>query len=153
MKIIHVDDTPALLELVKHAVGRQDNNLEILSYESPQNALDALADNPREIGCVLSDYQMPVLNGFEFLAEVRKLRPNIPFVLYTNTPCSELPSEEAGHTPTACVNKGGSKTHYQELEIRLQKLGSVYLENCSSGKVNRWSDTPLTHTVTHLTDD
>ncbi len=51
---------------------------------------DALAVLPQlSVGVIVTDYEMPELNGFEFMAEAFKLVPTVPFILITGHPLNE----------------------------------------------------------------
>ena len=79
-KIVVVDDekivTSAFATLLK-VEGFSDVN----SFNSPGDALEFLKKNTPDI--VISDFLMPQMNGLEFLAEVKKLYPEVSRILLT----------------------------------------------------------------------
>ena len=53
------------------------------------NPLEALAALPRlDVGVIVTDYEMPDMNGFEFMIEAAQVVPNANFILITGHPIS-----------------------------------------------------------------
>lgn len=69
--LLLVDDEQNVLNALKRELGRDYN---ITTACSAQDALAILSDQPVQV--VISDYKMPVMNGVEFLKEVRSRWPN-----------------------------------------------------------------------------
>lgn len=80
--VLHVDDDEGFLNLVRDLVQETDVDLSIISVQDGDTALETLSTND-EIECVLSDYEMPSLDGLELLEIVRERWPNLPFIMYT----------------------------------------------------------------------
>lgn len=88
-RILVVDDMPSIRELVK-------NHLKTIGYKSIQEAADGkeafdtivkLSTAPElAIQLVISDWNMPNMNGMDFLKKVRATAElkNLPFVLLTS---------------------------------------------------------------------
>lgn len=88
-----VDDEPDVAETT--ALMLQERGLDAVTETAPQATLDRLDER---IACVVSDYQMPRMDGLELLEEVRDVRPDVPFVLFTGRGSEAIASEaiEAG---------------------------------------------------------
>ena len=80
INVLHVDDEPAVLETTKHLLETYEPHIYIKSVVSAEKALEILEKQP--FNCIVSDYQMPGMNGLDFASEVFKNR-RIPFILYT----------------------------------------------------------------------
>jgi CheY-like chemotaxis protein len=76
--ILLADDEPATRETVKRALA-SDGHI-IVVTEDGQEALDQIAAGAR-FDLVISDVQMPVLDGFSLAEKVFALRPGLPVVL------------------------------------------------------------------------
>jgi len=56
----------------------------VVAFSRPRDALAAL---PKlGAGVIITDYEMPGMNGFEFIAETTKLLPQVPCILITGHP-------------------------------------------------------------------
>ncbi len=75
-----VDDDAAVLTLVERILA----DYEIRAFDRPQAALRAFADGVKP-DLILADVQMPVMDGFELHAEVRRIAPlrGVPFMYLT----------------------------------------------------------------------
>ena len=78
-KILLVDDNEAFLELF---LSLSDNeNCDILTSNSAKNALDIL--NNEQVSLIITDVQMPGMNGLELFTKAQDLYPHIPVILIT----------------------------------------------------------------------
>jgi DNA-binding NtrC family response regulator len=80
--LLIVDDEPDLLELLSdEAIGQQ---FQVETAKNGKEALERLTrPSANRIDAVLSDINMPLLNGLELLSEVRKAGLETPFVFLT----------------------------------------------------------------------
>ena len=77
-KILFVDDDVNLLQAVKRRYRKKFN---IVTASSAKEGLEMLASN--QFAVVVSDLQMPEMNGIEFLAKVREEYPDVTRVMLT----------------------------------------------------------------------
>ena len=75
-----MDDEPAYIDLLEQLLS-EHLSCPVLCYTKPLEALRVL--DSHEIGLIVTDYHMPEMNGFEFIAEVQRMRPGIPVVMIT----------------------------------------------------------------------
>lgn len=71
MKVLIVDDNPDILDLFKDLLG---DKFMIVTATNGKEALE-IKNQDKEIRVVLSDIQMPVMDGYEFCQEARKTDP------------------------------------------------------------------------------
>jgi two-component system response regulator RpfG len=78
--ILVVDDQPVSLMILRQLVSLIDKAHTIHAFTSPREALSWTASNPVDL--VLTDYQMPDMNGIEFIRELRSNgRAGVPVVM------------------------------------------------------------------------
>jgi PAS domain S-box-containing protein len=81
IRVLHVDDDPSLLEITKFILLDMNGGLQIDQASSVDEGLNKLAD--RQYDVVVSDYDMPMKNGLDFLRELRQRKNMVPFILFT----------------------------------------------------------------------
>ncbi|GGL28192.1 hypothetical protein GCM10009037_09810 [Halarchaeum grantii] len=96
--VLYVNDDPQLLELISTQLSREAERVDVLTAESADGGR-ALLDE-RAVDCVLSDYHLTEETGLALLRDVRAERPEMPFILLTETGDERVASEsiEAGVT-------------------------------------------------------
>lgn len=67
-RILYVDDEPINLELLQFTF---ISDLEVMTATSAMEGLKILEENP-DIRVVISDLKMPVMNGLDFIKEIKK---------------------------------------------------------------------------------
>jgi PAS domain S-box-containing protein len=117
VRILHVDDDESILDLTATYLERLDDRFEVTSALGASEGLDVLASEP--VDCIVSDYQMPALNGLEFLERVRESHPELPFVLFTGEGSEEVASDAIAAGATDYVPKGPGSDHFEVLANRI----------------------------------
>lgn len=84
-KIIIADDEPSLLWVLSEIICAQFNNIEIYKAYNGYDVL-RIINNYNKIDMIISDVQMPKLNGLDLLKEIKKLNKDIPTLLITGNP-------------------------------------------------------------------
>ena len=79
INILLVDDEETLLEVSKIYLKKMNEKFNIVTVESAIQALDIIKE--QEFDVIISDYQMPKMNGLEFLSIVRNAGNEIPFII------------------------------------------------------------------------
>jgi len=80
MKILLLEDEYALRESIMEYL--EDTGFEVDAFESGEEALDALFSN--RYGLMLLDVQVPGINGFELLSQLRKSGDRTPAIFITS---------------------------------------------------------------------
>ncbi len=78
-RVLFVDDEDALVMLAERAMPL--HGLEVTAFTEATDALAALRADPAAFDALVTDLAMPVLTGFELIAGVRDVRPDLPVVL------------------------------------------------------------------------
>ncbi len=78
--VIIVDDEEMVLQSLKSILSLE-TEYNVVVYTKPEEAINYIKEN--EIHLVISDYLMPEMDGISFLAQVRKMRPQVPRIILT----------------------------------------------------------------------
>ncbi len=79
--LLIVDDEIKILDKLVTILSSEVES--IITAINGQEALDKMALEPG-ISCVVSDINMPVMNGIDFVKEVRKKKNEVPFIFFTS---------------------------------------------------------------------
>jgi len=79
-----VDDDTAVLDTVARLLGAV-SDAEICAFPSPWQALDAIAAAPEAFHLIVTDFDMPGMNGVDFRQQVQALSPAIKVLLTTGS--------------------------------------------------------------------
>jgi CheY-like chemotaxis protein len=90
-KIVLVDDSLAWLLLARELLTA--SGYQVHTCEYAPDALMLLKENSQEIDLVITDLQMPCMDGIELAAELRKINPALPVVL-TSAAMFQLPPDK-----------------------------------------------------------
>lgn len=78
-----VDDEKPYLDFLTAMFG-ESLGWPVRAFTCPLAALEALPEI--DAGVIVTDYWMPVLNGFEFIRAAERLRPGIPCIMMSGHP-------------------------------------------------------------------
>jgi PAS domain S-box-containing protein len=112
-RILYVDDEPALLEIGKLFL-EQSGQLIVDTITSAPAALALLSS--KSYDAIIADYQMPDMDGIEFLKTVRASGNSIPFILFTGRGREEVVIQALNEGADFYLQKGGEpKSQFTEL--------------------------------------
>ena len=80
-RLLVVDDEPVIARVVSEQLRRL--GYVVTSVNDPEEALELLAEDPDDFDLLLTDLQMPRMDGVELAARVARVRPGLPVVLST----------------------------------------------------------------------
>ena len=107
IRILHVDDEPADLEIARLFLKREGNDgFEISDVLSAEEALAKLERDHFDV--IVSDYRMPVMDGLEFLEAVRRTVGGVPFILFSGMPEPEIREVALNKGADRYISKGGN---------------------------------------------
>ncbi len=117
--ILYVDDEDYLLNSNKLLLEKSGE----FSVDTLQSAEDALQQIPAmRYDAILSDYQMPEMDGIEFLKQVRSRFGNLPFVLFTGKGREEIVIEALNNGADFYIQKGPDvKEMIAELKHKIRR--------------------------------
>ncbi|MGA2160942.1 MAG: PAS domain S-box protein [Methanoregula sp.] len=112
-RILYVDDEPSLLEIGKLFLERSGQFI-VDTITSAPAALTLL--NSKSYDAIIADYQMPDMDGIEFLKKIRTSGNAIPFILFTGRGREEVVIQALNEGADFYLQKGGEpKSQFIEL--------------------------------------
>jgi PAS domain S-box-containing protein len=120
ISVLYVDDEQGLLDLCKIFLERT-GELQIHTEISARKALNRLSHE--SFDAIISDYQMPDINGIEFLKQVRGSGSTIPFIVFTGRGREEVAIEALKEGADFYLQKGGDPTtQFVELINQIKQI-------------------------------
>jgi PAS domain S-box-containing protein len=112
-KVLHVDDEASFLKMAKQCLETQ-GPFQVDTACSVKEAFEKLKKETYD--AVVSDYQMPLKDGIEFLKELRQSGSTVPFMIFTGKGREEVAIRALNLGADQYLNKTGDpKTVYGEL--------------------------------------
>ena len=104
MKILVVDDSSTMRRIIKNTLNRL-NYTDILEAEDGAVAWQIMKQN-KDIEIVITDWNMPNMNGLELVKKIRKEDKDIPIIMVTT---------EGGKVEVITALKAGVNNYIDEL--------------------------------------
>jgi PAS domain S-box-containing protein len=117
-------------------LSRESDDFDVITEHEPRQALDRLETD--SIDCIVCDYDMPEMNGLEFLEAVREEYPDLPFILFTGKGSEEIASEAISRGVTDYLQKGGGTDQYTVLANRIQNATAQYRAEREIERRSKW---------------
>lgn len=105
IRVLLVDDESDFLEQEKMYLERENDRFNLKTTESPKEALEILED--LDFDCIVSDYQMPGIDGLELFQKVKEKEINIPFIIFTGRGREEVAIDALNLGADRYLQKGG----------------------------------------------
>ncbi|MFA6363671.1 PAS domain S-box protein [Methanoregula sp.] len=119
ISVLYVDDEPGLLEIGKLFL-EQKKQFSVDTITSAPAALALL--KLKNYDAIISDYQMPEMDGIEFLKKVRSQGSTIPFILFTGRGREEVIIRALNEGADFYLQKGGeSVSQFTELAHQIRQ--------------------------------
>lgn len=104
IKILYVDDEPLLLDLARVFIEKK-GEFTVDTAETAPAALELMKS--RTYDAIISDYQMPEMDGIEFLKTIRDSGDRTPFIIFTGRGREEIAIQAFENGADFYIQKGG----------------------------------------------
>ncbi|AGN02432.1 PAS domain S-box [Salinarchaeum sp. Harcht-Bsk1] len=118
ISILHVDDNVDFGEMAATFIERNHDRFDVEVAASATEGLERLAE--ADVDCIVSDYEMPGMNGLEFLEAVREEHPGLPFILFTGKGSEDVASEAISAGVTDYLQKKSGSDQFTVLANRIE---------------------------------
>jgi len=138
IRVLHVDDDTSFLNVSREILLGIDSNLKVELASNVEEAIDKLEAHHYDV--VVSDYELPEINGLEFLKRLRAQGNRIPFILFTGKGREETIKQALNLGADCYVNKPGNiEDTYLELSHSIQLLTEKHkIQLCIDGYEKRY---------------
>lgn len=82
LHLMVIDDQAAAIKIIKDMLSAMGVP-PVIAINEPQKALYVLASDHVAVDAILCDWRMPGMSGLEVLRQVRRTKPDLPFLMVT----------------------------------------------------------------------
>jgi PAS domain S-box-containing protein len=118
ISVVYVDDYEELCDLTAAGLDEASDRLSVDTVSDPTIETERLL----EYDCIVSDYEMPKIDGLELLRQVRVLDDEIPFILYTGEGSEDVASDAIELDVTDYLTKRGGSERFTRLAHRIESI-------------------------------
>lgn len=146
ISILYVDDEEDLLNIARIILEKTTE----FSIDTKISAKEVLeSDTIKSYDVIISDYQMPGIDGISFLKEVRRKYGDIPFILFTGRGREEVVIEAINNGADFYLQKGGEPiAQFAELAHKIR----LAFKNKQAEKIISESQKMLSDIINFLPD-
>jgi PAS domain S-box-containing protein len=120
VRVLHVDDEQGVRELTAKYLQHESDVIEVVTEPGAEPALARVEDPDERVDCVVSDYDMPGMDGLELLEALRQRGLDVPFFLFTGKGSERIASRAISAGVTDYLQKGTDTEQYTLLANRIE---------------------------------
>jgi CheY-like chemotaxis protein len=141
INILHIDDDSCFLNLSKILLETLSNHYQVDSLENPEKTLLHLDTTTKDYDVIISDFAMPVLNGFELSKLIKQNGySNIPFIILSGHSKNDLENKATSYEIDGIIEKKiPCMNSYQKLHLMIQEIVLKLNLTHINSIVNKWS--------------
>jgi len=118
INILYVDDEEDLLHIGKIFL-EKNSEFKVDTASTAEHGIQMISK--KNYDAIISDYEMPISNGIEFLKKINDKTKNIPFIIFTGKGREEVAIEALNNGAKFYIQKGGDpKSQFAELSSKVR---------------------------------
>lgn len=150
--VVHVDDDTDFVEMSREFLERADERISVRTVTDPTEVVEVV--QAIDAHCVVSDYDMPGLNGLELFDRLREVDSDIPFVLFTGKGSEAIAADAITAGVTDYIQKGGTDTYEVVANRVLEAVKSRQRRKAVDRAVNHYTAlVEASHVPVYLYDE
>lgn len=118
LRVLVIDDKRHIAEMTSRRLEDVAPEMTAVAETRAEEALATFEE--MAVDAIVSDYNMPEMDGLELLEAVRERDPDIPFILYTGHGSEKVASDAIGAGVTDYLQKEGDQSNYDLLANRVE---------------------------------
>lgn len=79
-KVLFVDDSEEILATIERMFFKEES-IKIITAKSPEYAIELISS--MDLNLIVTDIKMPNIHGLELIEKIRKMKPDIPIIIFT----------------------------------------------------------------------
>ena len=127
IQVLHIDDNPSITDLTGTFLERGGDRFTVETAANADEGLERINDCLPD--CVVSDYNMPDMDGIELLQAIREEYPSLPFILFTGKGSETVASDAIAAGVTDYLQKGTGTEQYELLANRIRNAVTARRES------------------------
>ncbi|AQL41523.1 hypothetical protein BV210_01800 [Halorientalis sp. IM1011] len=124
LRVLAVDDDRDYCGTLSAALRQEDDRFAVATARRAEDALEKL--DGESFDCIVSDYEMPGMDGLAFLDAVRERDERLPFILLTGSGSESLASRALSRGVTDYLPKSGTRDGFDILADRIETAVESY---------------------------
>jgi PAS domain S-box-containing protein len=131
ISVLAIDDSSEFVELTADALQIEDDEISVKTATDSEKMVNILNGEPSDLNiqsfdCIVSDYEMPSIDGLELLEEVRSVYPDMPFILYTGKGSETIAADAISKGVDDYLQKDSGSDQYTLLANRIRNAVANY---------------------------
>ena len=152
ISVLYIDNDQVILDSCRHYLEREPD-IHIDFVPSAKEAFHLLKTVSFDV--IISDYEMPEINGIQFLKIIREKFPRQPFIFFTAKDREEILIDAISNGADDYVKKGGDPTsQFAELAYKIKRAVALRESEKKIARLNRTDSVyrRFNEAVTHIHD-
>jgi PAS domain S-box-containing protein len=118
IRVLHIDDDDSVQMFLKIFV-ENDLNIKVTSVTTAEDAIELIQTGAYD--CLVSDYDMPGMDGITLANKIREKNSSIPIILYTGRGSEEIAERAFATGIDDYIRKESAPAHYQLVAKRIRQ--------------------------------
>ncbi len=125
-RILYVEDDPEFAGMAADVLEDLNDQFTVHVESRGDDAREYFEETPETIDCIVSDYELPGLDGVDLLSAVRSIDPGIPFFIMTGHGSEDVAGEALSAGATDYLQKRSGIDQFELLANRIENAIDQY---------------------------